>query len=258
MTKSPSALDAKIDELYRAPLSAFIEARQALAKTLAGDDKKLVAGLQKPLALPWVVNQTYWQARRTYDRLLEAGEKLRAAQVGALKGKATDVRAASSRHAEALSEAVKEATGIAESAGIVAAPDALRQMFQVVSTRESLPAPHGRFLKPLEPAGFEALAGIAIAPPSRESGATAGGTEPSPRKASPAANENREEADRQREKDRAAAQRERKAAIQAAEKKAAKAVEAERRARAEWEQAKRDVEAADRELAEILSDDEAG
>ncbi len=139
-------LESQIDELYRQPLDAFIAARQALAKALSGDDRKRVAGLRKPLALPWLVNQTYWRARRVYDVLLEAGETLRAAQVGALKGKSTDVRGASAHHADALTKAVSEATKIAESAGASPQPDALRRMFEAVSTRSSLPASHGRFL----------------------------------------------------------------------------------------------------------------
>ncbi len=35
-----SALDAKIDDLYRLPLSEFTGARNALAKTLKGDERK--------------------------------------------------------------------------------------------------------------------------------------------------------------------------------------------------------------------------
>ncbi len=268
---SRSILDARIDALYQGPLDEFIPARQALAKTLTAEERKRVAGLQKPLTLPWIVNQTYWRARRTYDDLLDAGGKLRAAQVGALKGRATDIRSAADQHAQALTRAVGEATRIAESAGVAAPPDALRRMFEAVSTRESLPAPHGRFVKPLEPAGFEALAGLAIAPPSREPR-----TEPEPGRAhhttgarpepgTARGDRQREqeerryaEEQRRRERERAEAARRRNAAIKAAENRAAQAVEAERRARVQWEQARRDLEAADRALAELLQEGGSG
>jgi len=79
-----SALDAKIDDLYRLPLSEFTGARNALAKTLTGDEAKRVRALEKPTVVPWAVNQVYWRARSTYDRLMKSGEKLRAAQIAAL------------------------------------------------------------------------------------------------------------------------------------------------------------------------------
>ena len=39
------SLDGKIDDLYRQPLEAFVTARNALAKTLTGDDAKRVRAL---------------------------------------------------------------------------------------------------------------------------------------------------------------------------------------------------------------------
>ena len=65
-----SALDAKIDDLYRAPLNDFTAARNALAKSLSGEEAKRVRGLAKPTLVPWAVNQVYWKARATYDRLM--------------------------------------------------------------------------------------------------------------------------------------------------------------------------------------------
>jgi hypothetical protein len=60
-----SALDAKIDDLYKLPLSEFTSARNALAKTLGKDDgAKIVKALEKPTVVPWAVNQVYWRAPR--------------------------------------------------------------------------------------------------------------------------------------------------------------------------------------------------
>ena len=82
-----SALDAKIDDLYRQPLGEFTGARNALAKTLTGDEAKRVKALAKPTVVPWAVNQVYWRARAAYDRLMKSGERLRKAQIAALEGR---------------------------------------------------------------------------------------------------------------------------------------------------------------------------
>jgi hypothetical protein len=258
-----SALDSRIDELYQGPLESFTAARNALAKTLTGDAKKQVAALPKPLAIAWIVNHTYWHARKAYDELLSTGKHLHAAQVGALQGRSTDIRAASDRHAAALTEVMSKAMTLAEAGGVQPQADALRRMFEDVSTRPSLPAQHGRFVKPLEPAGFEALTGLSIvASPRRieETHATPATkkTQGSKPGSAPSAAEIKaaEQEQRRLERERAETARKRKAAIEQAEAKAAEAVQAERRARFEWERAKKSVEAAERALAQLLSSED--
>ena len=108
------SLDGTIDDLYRQPLDAFVTARNALAKTLTGDDAKRVRALVKPTVVPWAVNQVYWQARPTYEKLLKSGERLRAAQIASLEGRrGGDVREAGDAHRTALADAVKAAERIA-------------------------------------------------------------------------------------------------------------------------------------------------
>jgi len=141
-----SSLDSRIDALYQGPLENFTASRNALAKTLSGDTRKQVSALPKPLAIPWIVNQVYWHAREVYDELLAAGKKLRTAQVGALQGRSPDIRSASDRHAEALTKAMSEATRLAKAGGVQPQADALRRMFEAISTRASLPVEHGRFV----------------------------------------------------------------------------------------------------------------
>ena len=258
-----SSLDSRIDELYQGPLDNFTASRNALAKTLTGDAKKQVSALPKPLAIPWIVNQTYWHAREVYDELLAAGKKLRAAQVGALQGRSPDIRAASDRHAEALSKAMSEATPLAKAGGVQPQAEALRRMFEAISTRASLPVEHGRFVKPLEPTGFEALTGLSIvASPRRietisgkpvtkkDQGGKPGGTP------SAAAIKAAEQHARRLERQRAETARKRKAAIEKAETEMAGAIQAEHRARFEWERAKKKVEAADRALAQLRSSED--
>ena len=94
-----------------------------------------MSALAKPLAIPWVVNQTYWHARESYNELLAAGKKLRTAQIGALQGRSSDIRAASDRHAKALAETMSEAAKLANTGGVQPQADALRRMFEAVSTR---------------------------------------------------------------------------------------------------------------------------
>ena len=157
-----SALDAKIDDLYRQPLAEFTAARNALAKTLSGDEAKRVKALAKPNLVPWAVNQVYWQARSVYDRLLKAGERLRKAQIAALEGRSRDVRAANDAHRHAIADAVAEAERLAGAAGSKPSPDALARTFEAVSLAPETPEPHGRLTEALQPSGFEALAGVTI------------------------------------------------------------------------------------------------
>jgi hypothetical protein len=154
------ALDDKIDDLYKQPLADFTRERNGLAKSLTGDDAKRVKALAKPTLVPWAVNQVYWHARGAYDRLLKAGEKLRKAQIATLEGKSADVRAAAEAHRRAIAEAVGEAERLAGSAGSKPAPDALSRTFEALSLAVEPPESPGRLTEALQPAGFEALAGI--------------------------------------------------------------------------------------------------
>ena len=155
-----SALDAKIDDLYKLPLGEFTGARNALAKTLTREEAKLVKALAKPTVVPWAVNQIYWRARSTFDRLLKSGEKLRAAQIAALEGRAADVRSASDAHRRAIGEAVAEAERLSASSGAKPGADALARTFEALSLATTASQPPGRLTEALQPAGFEALLGV--------------------------------------------------------------------------------------------------
>ena len=155
-----SALDAKIDDLYRLPLSEFTGARNALAKSLSGAEAKRVKALPKPTVVPWAVNQVYWRARATYDRLMKSGEKLRAAQIAALEGRNADVRAAGDAHRRAISEAVAEAERLSAASGAKPGADALARTFEALSLATTTSEIPGRLTETLQPAGFEALLGV--------------------------------------------------------------------------------------------------
>jgi hypothetical protein len=155
-----SALDSSIDDLYQQPLNDFTPARNALAKSLGGADAKRVKALAKPTLVPWAVNQVYWRARGTYDRLMKSGERLRAAQIAALEGRDADVRAATETHRRAIADAVREAERLGATSGSKPSPDALARTFEALSVATGAPEPPGRLTQPLQPAGFEALAGV--------------------------------------------------------------------------------------------------
>ena len=159
--------DEPIDDLYRGPLSEFTASRNALVKTMRGADASRIRKLAKPTSVAWAVNQVYWNARRLYDQLLKSGERVRKSQIAALEGKKADVRDASDAHRRAIADAVKEAQRLAAAAGSQPGADALMRTFEALSLAAEPPEPPGRLTKELQPAGFEALTGVAPKPVER-------------------------------------------------------------------------------------------
>lgn len=72
--------DDAIDDLFRGPREAFVEARNALAARLAAAGKSSAAqrvrALRKPSVSAWAVNQLWWSHREAYDALHAAGAEL--------------------------------------------------------------------------------------------------------------------------------------------------------------------------------------
>lgn len=156
------SLDSQIDALYALPLEAFTAARNALAKSLKGDaaSVSLVKSLAKPTQIPWAVNLLYWNDRGTWTRLLDAGLALRTAQLAALEGRPSDVRVAEAAHRSALTDAAASAARLAAQAGGAAASDPVTRMLEALSLAPAPPSTPGRYTDVLQPAGFEALAGL--------------------------------------------------------------------------------------------------
>ena len=238
-----SSVDVEIDNLYKAPLQEFVQLRAALAKRLTGADAQRVKALPKPTLVPWAVNQLYWWARPVYDRLTKSGTKLRAVQIAGLEGRSADVRQAAETHRQALAEAVKQATSLAAKAGAQPNPDALTQTLEALSLTSSGGAP-GRLTKPLQPAGFEALAGVAVRTPSPADSASRA-TAKTREASGPSAE------DRRQARLEAAAERRHAAAIRVAEGNLKKAQAAEVLAREAWERTRDEVEQAERALAGV-------
>ena len=152
-------LEPRIDELYALPLDAFTKARNTLAKTLSGSDKKDFASLVKPSLAMWVVNQLYWQDGATYKALVDASEKLRAAHRAALNGRKADTTKANELHRTTLEKAFSKAAAIAQKKGI-SLTDAVREA--VRRTLAALPTDEvpGRLTREPAPVGFSLLTGI--------------------------------------------------------------------------------------------------
>jgi len=152
-------LDPKIDELYALPLDAFTQARNALAKTLSGNDKKEISSLVKPSLAMWVVNQLYWQDAPTYKALVDASEKLRAAHRAALNGRKVDTSKPDELHRTTLEKAFAKAAALVQKNG-GALTDTVRDA--VRRTLAALPADEapGRLTREPGPVGFSLLTGI--------------------------------------------------------------------------------------------------
>src|SRR5579864_1516338 len=99
-------------ELYGVDLDRFVMQRGELAKRLRaeGDRERAaeVAKLRKPPATAWALNQVARQRPGLVAELLDSGAGLRAAMDAAVRGDASGVREAESRHRRAA-DAVVEA-----------------------------------------------------------------------------------------------------------------------------------------------------
>ena len=155
-----SGIDERIDDLYKGPLGDFTASRNALAKTLTREEAGRIRALRKPTLVAWAVNQLYWRASKTYERLLDRGARLRKAQIAALSGKsdADALREASDAHRAAIAEAARETMRIAGIGAQHAEP--LTRTLEALSLASEPPETPGRLTDVLQPAGFEALAGV--------------------------------------------------------------------------------------------------
>ncbi|MEZ5418851.1 MAG: hypothetical protein R2708_16135 [Vicinamibacterales bacterium] len=156
-------LEGGIDRLYQGDLATFIAARNQLARSAKRPDLK---ALEKPSLPAWAVNQVYWRHRDTFDAVVRAAEARRQAHARALSGAPADIRSAESAHREAVRDAVGTAVGLVKAAGH---PATAATVEAITRTCEALPSPEaqGRLVKPLAPAGLEALAGLTVSAPLR-------------------------------------------------------------------------------------------
>jgi hypothetical protein len=166
----PGAIETELDRLFQAKASAFVSERNQLVQTLrrAGNREaaEAVARLARPTPVAWAINQVHFRAREELDELLDAGAALREAQE--TQG-ATDVFAERKReHQTALRQATERALAFAEEAGVGTNANFKRRVEMTLSLLSAAaervePSP-GRMIAELEPVGFDALAGMDLAP----------------------------------------------------------------------------------------------
>jgi hypothetical protein len=149
----------EIDRLYQLPLSEFTAARNELLKRSPAGEKLDIQLLHKPSLPAWAVNQLYWRDRRTYDQLVRAAERLRAAHAQAIKGRSVDLPAVELPHAAAVKRAADRIRDILSRAGESATTPTMNA---VMDTLQALPGggEPGRLTRPLAPLGFGALGAI--------------------------------------------------------------------------------------------------
>jgi hypothetical protein len=248
-----TSVEEGIDDLYKGSLADFIAARTALARTLKGAAARRVKAQQKPSVGAWAVNQVYWHARPVWDRVAKSGERLRAGQIAALKGRRADLRGAADAHQTAIAAGVTHALRFAAAHSLQPGSDELTRTFEALSLARQWPEPPGRLTRPLKPAGFEALAGVVVKP--RVTAVAA----PAPPRTSPVGPaRNRDQRDdreqvqqARRQREQAAAERRKQEALRKAQAAVARAEAAETRARQIWERTRQDLERARASLGKV-------
>jgi hypothetical protein len=162
-----------LDRLYAAPLGEFTAARAALAARLRRDGRTEaaaeVARLKKPSAPVWAVNQLARRDRVGVERLVQATEQLRAAQLGRAGGEGS-LADATERQRAALAPLLDRATAILADAGLGATAATRERVSKTLLAAAIDPDARadlrrGRLSGELEPPGFEVFAGVTPARP---------------------------------------------------------------------------------------------
>jgi len=202
-----------IDELFALPGGEFVAARDALARELAKAGEKegaaAVRALRRPTQAAEILNAVARGESPTVDRLVKAGGALRKALEKGDRAKVEAARAEISSATDALIEAAHAAGGTDRVVNDVTAT--LQAAAADPTAAELLRA--GRLERPLDPPGFDALAGLAFAAPNRAA---------KPR--GPSAAEIREAKEREARERRLAAARENLRRAEEASRKAAEAL----------------------------------
>jgi len=156
-----------VERLFGLAPAAFVAARDEAARRLKreGDAEAAarVKALRRPSLSAWAVNQLARERRADLARLLEAGERLRAAHEAAVSGAgATELRVATRAERQAVAGLVEAAVEVLTAAGHPAT-DATRD--RIAATLHAVAADpaaaeqvgRGRLTHDLDPSGFGAL-----------------------------------------------------------------------------------------------------
>jgi hypothetical protein len=161
-------LEAELDDLYGRPLDAFTAARNDLASRLraAGQDDTAarVAELRKPSLPVWLVNQLARSEPKRLAELVEAAERLGAAQTG--RAKRTSPAEAIEQYGEALHALAAKAGRLLDRPP---SDDVRRRVSATLRAASLDPARRdellsGRLIEEGEEAGFDLVASLGVAP----------------------------------------------------------------------------------------------
>jgi hypothetical protein len=161
-------VERELDGLYALPADEFTDARNELAKRLraAGqrDEADEIKALRRPTAPAALVNRLARESTKDVKRLLKAGDDLRKAH--GKGGAALRTAAEAERDAvDALLADARELEPDASDATLMRVASTLRAAAADAKSRPLLE--RGRLETDVEPQGFEALAGMSIAPPPK-------------------------------------------------------------------------------------------
>jgi hypothetical protein len=149
------ALSDDIDALYGLPLDEFTPARNDLARRLRGEkereDAAEVAGLRKPTAAAWVVNQLVRERPDEVRALLSAANEIRA---GSEDGDA--------RFRTSVDGLARSAREILAASGRTSSDQVIQEVvttLRAIAATEPEALETGRLTQGREASGFDALAG---------------------------------------------------------------------------------------------------
>ena len=271
--RSAEGTGARVDALFRQPLPAFVEARNALASALRkeghAEESLRVKGLPRPSASAWALNQVYWHERETFDRMLRAGDAVRRVQQQMLAGRAADPRGAGDARQSAVRAVVERAAAFLGESG---QPVSGTTRQRLITTADAMAAygseargyTPGRLTVDLDAPGFAAIATLGTPPSLRlvRGGRETGGTTPARDTAPPDAASREAERHAARERDaavkrqaaeRAKALRGAEDALRVASRELASARQRATRAHAAVEAITHEQEAAEEQLARIVA-----
>jgi hypothetical protein len=154
VTKSQTAVDERLDELYREHPDGFVAGRNALAKELRAqgerDEAERVKKLRRPSAAAWLINRAALTSPKELAEFAEASEALEAAQTRALEGDddgAAAWRAAAERERSAAAAVVDAARSAAAEAGHKAGQRALELVDETLRAAAADPDLRERVLR---------------------------------------------------------------------------------------------------------------
>jgi hypothetical protein len=198
----PKAVEQAADELYELPPGEFTRARDERAKALRKDGHRdeadAVKALRKPTVAAWALNQLAHRRPKEVERLVAAGDELRAAQEELLAGgdrKAFQSAAATER--DQVAKLAAEARTLVAGAGESASPalqEKIAETLHAAALDEETAAElrAGRLVREREAIG--GFGGMTAAAPPRSRGATTKSSRPAKTRAPGAAGQDAREA----------------------------------------------------------------